>query len=105
MHPGLIGAIAGATIAVMGGAVGAYCSVKNATKPRERALMLRWAGISGVWMAALLAWLFLMPWGWGQAACLVLVLPYQLSIPWFNRRAALARALDEAGARAGRDDP
>lgn len=105
MHPGLVGAIVGSLIAVMGGAIGAYCSVKSATRPRERALMLRWAGISGVWMAALFAWLFLMPWGWGQAACLVLVLPYQLSIPWFNRRAALARALDQVDARVGGDEP
>jgi len=98
MHPGLIGAIAGGLIGMMGGAIGVYVSLKNATRPRERSLMVRFAGFSAVWLCVLCAWLFLMPSPWGQWA-VVLSLPALLVIPWINRRAIRARALDQAEAR------
>ncbi len=99
MHPGLIGAIAGSLIGVMGGAIGTYFSIKNATQPRERALMIRFAGFGVLWMAALIAWLFLMPRPLAQAAFLF-SLPVLAVIPWGNRKLARARAQDQAkGAR------
>ncbi len=98
MHPGLVAAIAGSLIGVMGGALGVYFSVRNATRPRERSLMIRFAGLSFLWLGVLVAWLFLMPSPWGQGAVL-LSFPGLFAIPWVNRRATRARALDQAEAR------
>lgn len=98
MHPGLIGAIVGSFIGVMGGAIGVYVSLKNASRPRERALMIRFAGTTALWLLILVGWLFLMPNPWSQAA-VFLSLPALMVIPWINRRAIRARALDHAEAR------
>jgi hypothetical protein len=95
MHPGLIGGIAGSVIGVMGGAIGTYFSIRNTGRPRERALMIRLSVLAWLWIAALMAWLFLMPRPWNQAAFL-LNLPLLLSIPRWNRRLALARAEDKS---------
>lgn len=98
MHPGLIGAIAGGLIGMMGGAIGVYVSLKHATRPRERSLMIRFASLTALWLLVLVAWLFLMPPPWGPWA-LALSLPALLVVPWVNRRAVRARALDQAEAR------
>lgn len=95
MDAGMAGGLAGGIIGVMGGVIGIYFSIRNTTRPRERALMLRLAALSWLWLAGLVAWLFLMPRPWNQAAIL-LNLPILLSIPRMNRRLARARAEDEA---------
>ena len=100
MHPGTIGAIAGSVIGVMGGVIGCGVSIMNATKPRERVLMIRISGFMALWTVVLFVWFFLAPKPWNQGAVLLGV-PLWIAIPWMNRRARRARALDQADARAG----
>jgi hypothetical protein len=98
MDAGMAGGIAGAVIGVMGGVLGTYASVRNATRPRERALTNRLAALGWTWMAAMAAWLILMPRPWNQEAILM-NLPMLLAIPEGNRMVARARAEDGAGVR------
>ena len=104
MHPGTAGAIAGSVIGVMGGVIGCGVAIMNATKPRERALVVRLSAFMALWIAALLAWILLMPTPWNSMAAL-LSLPVFAAIPWMNRRARRARELDQADARAGETAP
>src|SRR4051812_45577103 len=83
MDAGTAGGLAGGIIGVMGGVLGTYFSIRNSMRPRERSLMLKLAAATWIWLAALLAWLFLMPHPWNQGA-FVLNLPYLLSIPRMN---------------------
>ena len=95
MDAGTAGGIIGGVIGVMGGVIGTYFGMRNTSVPRERALMIRFATLGWLWMAALMAWLFLMPRPWDQAA-IFLNLPLLLSIPWGNRKLAQARSEDES---------
>src|SRR4051812_42265464 len=61
MDAGMAGGLAGGIVGVMGGAIGTYFSIRNTTRPRERALMLRLAASCWLWLAGLVAWMFLMP--------------------------------------------
>jgi hypothetical protein len=95
MDFGTEGGIAGGVIGVMGGVSGANCSIRNTSRPRERALMIRMAVLCWLWIAALTALQFLMPSLWRHGAFLLVFTPL-LSIPWLNRKLASARAKDEA---------
>jgi hypothetical protein len=58
MHPGMLGAIVGGSLGLLGGVVGTYCSIKNTNGPRERRFVVKvtfwgWLGI-GVFLAGLL---------------------------------------------------
>jgi hypothetical protein len=91
MDAGMAVGHAGGVTGVMGGVIGTYFSIRNTTRPRERALMLRLAALCRAWLAGMAAWLFLMPRPWNQATIL-LNLPLLLSIPRMNRWLARARA-------------
>lgn len=52
MQSGLIGAIIGSAIGVLGGALGTYFSIKNTKGPFERAWMIRCA--ITIWIAVIL---------------------------------------------------
>ena len=95
MDSGTAGGIAGGVLGVMGGVIGTYCSIRNTSRPRERALMIRLGALGWLWMAALTAWLFVIPSPWDQAA-IHLSLPLLLLIPWLNRKLARARSEDES---------
>jgi uncharacterized membrane protein YfcA len=95
MDEGMIGGIAGGVLGVMGGVIGTYFGIRSTNGPRQRALAIRLMALVWLWMAAVAAWVFLMPRPWGQLAFLW-NLPLLLSIPWGNRRLARARAEDEA---------
>lgn len=95
MDSGTVGGITGGVLGVMGGVIGAYCSIRNTSKPRERALMIRMVGLCWLWIAVLLALLFLLPSPWDSAA-FFLIFPPLLLIPWMNRMLARARAKDES---------
>jgi hypothetical protein len=95
MEAGLAAGIAGGAMGVMGGAIGTYYSIRHARGPRERALTIRLALLSWLWLAILFAWVIGMPRPWNQAAML-LNLPYLGAIPWMNRNLARAPAEDEA---------
>ena len=90
--------LAGGLIGAMGGVLGTYVSLKNTRGRRERALAIRLAALCWVWLAAMAAWLLLLPRPWNQAAVL-LNLPLLISIPRMNRRLARARAEDESAQR------
>lgn len=95
MDPGAVGGIVGSVGGVMGGALGAYFSLKNATRPREHALIMRLGCLMSLWIAGMLTVQFLLPRPWNQAA-IFMILPLLLSIPRMNRWSAEARILDEA---------
>ena len=61
MHPGLIGGIAGTVIGAAGGLVGAYFSIKNTNGPRERAFMIKASVLFGVFVAAFVVGVCLLP--------------------------------------------
>ena len=52
MNAGVVTAIVGAVIGLLGGAFGTYCSVKNTKGPRERAFMIKASAMC--WLAAIL---------------------------------------------------
>lgn len=57
MHPGLIGAIVGGVIGLLGGLIGTYMSIKKTNGPGERALMIKgaiWFWIGGAVFLTLL---------------------------------------------------
>jgi hypothetical protein len=98
MDPGMVGGIAGGIVGCMGGLIGTYCSVVNASRPRERALTIRFSVACWLWMAAFMAFAFLAPRPWGQLAPVATCIT--LAIPWCNRKLAAARAEDELQAEA-----
>src|SRR5688572_30344430 len=91
MDAGMAVGLAGGVIWVMGGVIGTDFSIRNTTRPRERALMLRLAALCWAWLAGMAAWLFLMPRPWNQATIL-LNLPLPLSTPRMSRWLARVRA-------------
>jgi hypothetical protein len=96
MDAGMVGGIAGGVIGCMGGAIGTYFSVVNASRPRERALTIRFAAACWLWLAAVAAWTFVVPRVW-LASCppAMLACSMTLLVPWCNRRLAEARAEDQ----------
>ncbi len=61
MHPGLIGGIVGTVVGAAGGLVGAYFSIRNTNGPRERAFMIKASLLFGVFVAAFVAGVCLLP--------------------------------------------
>jgi len=104
MDAGMVGGIGGAVIGCMGAAIGTYCSVVNATRPRERALTIRLATAGSFWLAAVMAVICFAPRPWGQLA-VPLGPGITLAIPWCDRKLAAARADDEADREASRPLP
>jgi Ca2+/Na+ antiporter len=100
---GLVGGIVGSVIGIMGGVIGTYCSIRNTTRPRERALMIRmslytWLWVGGWLVLAGLA-MFLLPRPWSgltAGVSLPILLPMIPFIPFVNRKLAEARTADEA---------
>jgi len=74
---GLIGGLVGGMIGLAGGAVGTYCSIRNAQGPRERQFMVHSSIV--VWVAVLLflALLFTLPSPWRH----LLWIPYGILLP------------------------
>jgi ABC-type transport system involved in multi-copper enzyme maturation permease subunit len=103
MDAGMVGGIAGSVIGVMGGVIGTYFNVKNTSRPRERALMIRLSLLCWLWLAVLAAWLLLITRPWNQAAILM-IFPVLLLIPWGNRRLARAHAEDQRPAHQHQSD-
>ena len=88
MHPGTVGAIAGVTLGVLGGAVGTYFSIKNTGGPQERAFVVKCVVIT--WIAILVfgAAMILLPrpYGW------LLWIPYGILLPLAIRKWNRAQA-------------
>lgn len=95
MDAGMAGGIVGSVGGILGGAVGTYFSLKNATRPRERALTIRLASLLSLWIAGMLAFGLLMPRPWNQAA-IFMTFPFFFMIPRLTRWSTEARAADLA---------
>ena len=92
MDPGLLGAILGGSLGLLGGVIGTYFSITRTNGPRERAFMVRvsiwtWIGVTVFLVALLLLpspWRFLM---W---------IPYGIALPlgirWGNTQQTRIRA-------------
>jgi hypothetical protein len=64
LDAGMAGGLAGGVVGVMGVLIDSYFSIRNTTRPRERALMSRLAALVWLWLGGLVAWMFLMPRPW-----------------------------------------
>lgn len=61
MHPGIIGAIAGSAIGILGGIAGTYYSIKNTNGPKERSFVMKASAMTWVAMSIFLCGLLLLP--------------------------------------------
>ena len=96
---GLIGAIVGSAVGVLGGVIGTYFSIKNTGEPRERAFVIKASVVCWIAVIAFVATMWLIPhphrhWLW---------LPYAVLLPLDifagNRRQWQIRK-EESGQRA-----
>ena len=82
---GLIGAIAGGVIGILGGLLGTYFSIRNTEGPRERRLMIHASLFIWLSLAIALSLAYALPpvrpWMWAPIAITVL-----LVVPRINRR-------------------
>ena len=85
------GAILGSAIGVTGGIFGTWASIRHTRTPAERALMIRCAIVTWLFVGAFLLGLFLIP----SAYNYLLWIPYPilliLGIRWMNARQAELR--------------
>ncbi|OVE75740.1 hypothetical protein BVX97_03595 [bacterium E08(2017)] len=61
MNPGLLGAIAGSALGVLGGVVGTYFSIKNTNGPQERSFIIKCSIAIWLCLGLFLAALCLLP--------------------------------------------
>lgn len=93
---GLIGGLIGGAIGGAGGLAGTYFSIRNTSRPRERAFMIRVSAVAWLVVTAFLAGLFFIPkpYNW------LLWIPYCVVLPvgiiWINRRQGQIRS-EEGG--------
>ena len=97
---GLIGGIVGGFLGLLGGGVGTYFSLKNATSPHQRIRMARLAALTWFAVTAGLAWLILGPRPWNQLGMAACFAPLFVMIGMDRRQ---ARA--QAGPPASREFP
>jgi hypothetical protein len=100
MHVGVIGAIGGCVIGLLGGLAGTYFSIKNTNGPKERAFMMKASAVCWVVVLAFLALMVLLP----RPYSYLLWIPYAILLPlgvlYFNRKQARIRQ-EEAQATSG----
>jgi len=95
MNAGMVGAIVGSAVGILGGVIGTYASIVNTQGPRERQLMVRAAVVAWILLTAFVVLLFLLPnpYRW------FLWIPYGLILPWaivsLNRKQRVIRAEGE----------
>ena len=95
MNYGLIGAVAGGLLGLLGGVIGTYYSVTRTNGPRERAFMVRvaiwtWVGVTGI-----LAALTVIPKPWGFLMWIPYLIALPLAIRWGNARQNQIRAEEQ----------
>ena len=88
---GLLGAIIGSAIGVLGGIAGTYFSIKNTRGPRERAFVIKASILAWVLVAGLVGAMLILPgplryWVWLPYAVILL-----LGILAWNRKQAKIR--------------
>lgn len=103
MDAGLIGAIAGSSVGLMGGAVGTWLGIRSAGTPAERRVLIRYA--IGMWigLALFLALLVTLPKSYFWIPWTVYIVALPASILACNRACCRARAIDAAVSPPRRD--
>lgn len=61
MHPGMVGAIIGTVLGVLGGAIGTYVSLRNARSEKERRFLICCAVAMTAGISLFLGLLFMVP--------------------------------------------
>lgn len=77
MHPGMMGAIVGSALGLLGGAVGTYFSIRNTRGPKERAFVIKATGVTWAAVTLFLAGLLLLP----TPYRFLLWIPYAILLP------------------------
>lgn len=94
---GWIGGILGGAIGIAGGIFGTYCSLKAASGPAQRAVLLGWTIVCWALVIGFLIGLFYIP----QPYNFLLWIPYPFALMWLVRTSNLecqrARQLDQPG--------
>ena len=77
MNMGIIGGVVGSILGLIGGIIGTYFSIKNTNGPKEKAFMVKVAGIGWIGIVLFLALIFITPnpYRW------VLFVPYGIILP------------------------
>ena len=92
---GILGAIIGGSIGLLGGAVGTYLSIKNTLGPRERKFMVRAAIV--IWVAVTLFVVLLVvlpsPYRWLMWIPYVIALP--IAVVFLNRKQQVIRSNEQ----------
>lgn len=86
------GAILGALLGILGGAIGVYFSVRNTKGPRERAYVIRSSISCLIGVVLFLAGMLLLPSPYKRGLVVVYVVALLLAIRHWNRRQAAIRA-------------
>ncbi len=79
MNPGLLGAIVGSTVGIMGGVIGTYFSIKNTQGKKERAYIIKASILCWVAIGVFLALLLTLPTPYN----FLLWIPYGIFLPLF----------------------
>ena len=61
MNPGIIAAIVGGAVGVLGGVIGTYFSIRNTNGPRERAFVIQASVVCVVFVLAFVGCMCLLP--------------------------------------------
>jgi hypothetical protein len=61
MNMGIIGAVIGGALGLMGGIYGTYCSIKNTNGPKEKAYIIKASIIGWIGITVFLVPMFLLP--------------------------------------------
>ncbi len=77
MHPGMMGAIVGSALGLLGGAVGTWFSIRNTHGPKERAFVVRAAVVAWAAVTVFLAAMLLLP----TPYRFLLWIPYAVLLP------------------------
>lgn len=83
---------------LVGGAIGTYVSIRNTNGPRERAFMIRVAGIVWIAVTAFVVALLIVPFPYKWLLWVPYVPALVTAIVWGNRRQRQIR-LEESGRR------
>jgi hypothetical protein len=88
---GLIGAIVGSMLGILGGAIGTYVSLKRAAGPRERAFVIKTALFLTILIVSFLISMLLTPHPYRHLLWIPYVILLSGGIQWGNRMHARVR--------------
>jgi len=86
MDAGIIGAILGSAIGILGGVIGTYFSIKNTKGPRERAFIIKASVICWIFILAFLVCMYLLPGIYKASLMLVYIMVLPAGILLWNKK-------------------